>query len=270
VDAALYWLQRAAREEGVDPASLANDRGFAAVRAHPGWASVDRFLDRASRYWAASGRRAVVVMLPEARAPGPRPAILALHEDGGDPADFLTTGAYVRRARRVGAVFIGVSGTVPLGPMAYRWSDDPSANAERIAHALDETKGRTSIAEGKVMLIGFSQGAQVALETAVRDPDVYRGAIAMSPSGLGWHLGEVANHRALARQRYVIAYGSFESLDTLGTSQVDAELLRGLGSCVMRQPEWFYTRHTLPPDLGVRLPHWIDFVLGAGRACPVR
>lgn len=264
VTSSFYWLQRAALEEGVDPATAADDDDLAPLRADPRWAEVATFLGRASAHWASSGRHALVVItpdgLPTARAV---PVLVGLHDDGDEPDDFLDHDAYQRRALRLGVVFVGVSGTVPLGPKTYRWSFEPAENAKRIEEALAEARARVPLAADKVILFGFSEGAQAALEIAAREPARYRGAIAMSPGGLPWRISELAANPLIARQRYVIAVASFESLDAVGTSYVDADLLRGLGATVRVHTAWLYAVHALPPDFEVRLPQWIDFMLDA-------
>jgi predicted esterase len=154
-----------------------------------------------------------------------------------------------------------VSGPLARGPDAYDWSPDPAENARRVRDGIEQARASARIADDRIILFGFGEGAQASLDVAVREPDRYRGAIAMSPGNLRWRLDEVEPSPQIARQGYVIAFGSFEAFDTVGTSYVDASLLRDLGARVKVHTAWLYARHTLPPDFETRLPQWIDFVL---------
>lgn len=262
VSASLYWLQRGALEEGADPRAIDDEDDLAPVREDPRWPELRSFLGRASSYWAASGRRSVVLIAPE-RVPRARalPLVLALHDDGDEPADFLDEESHRRRAPRFGVIFAGVSGAIPLGPLTYRWSTVPDENLRHLRWALGEVQKRARTLEGDVILLGFSEGAQAALETAGLDPERYRGAIALSPRSLGELIAPIPPHPAVARQRYVITSVTFDSIDAVGTAYIDTDRLRGLGAAVKTHEAWFYGTHALPPDYELQLPRWVDYLL---------
>ena len=266
-EASLYWLERAAMEEGLDPQAIDKDRGLEILRRDPRWRTVRRFLGQAAAYWSKNGHADVMVLDREPAHGKTKAVVLWLHPSGAAPDDNLEQ-ACGTRARRDGFVCVGVSGTTALGPMTYRWSADPNDNARHIASLLDEARSR-GVQTGKpIVLMGLGEGAQVALETAARDPERYPGAIAMSPHGLAWHLNEIPADERPARQHYVLAFGSFEPLATVGTAYMDADLLRVLGAKVKVHTAWFYAKETLPPDLGVRLPEWLATIVDGKRLAP--
>ncbi|MFO0761347.1 MAG: hypothetical protein U0359_33020 [Byssovorax sp.] len=267
VNGALYWLLRAAIEEGVDPAAARDDEALAPLRNDLRWPAVSAFLDQTSAYWAASGRRTLLFITPDRRTPGrPLPLVVALHADGDEPADFLDPQTYRAWARKLGVAFVGVSATIPLGPRSFRWSHEPADNTAHLARAVEEITRRLRIPGAPVILLGFSEGAQAALVTAALDPERYRGAIALSPSSLGSPIAPIAPHPALAGQRYVVAYASFDSFDAVGTAYIDIDRLRELGAEVDSHTAWFYGTHGLPPDYELQFPKWIDRLVG--RAVP--
>src|SRR5207237_10438740 len=79
--------------------------------------------------------------------------------------------------------FVGISGRIAKGPRNDVWADDPDKDAQGLAEIDD----RLTVKKGHVITMGFSQGGQVGLEIAVRNPQLYAGSIAMSP-GANDHL----------------------------------------------------------------------------------
>ena len=76
---------------------------------------------------------------------------------------------------------VGVSGTLARGQQTFVWAVDAERDAQRVRNALAEVSDRVTVKPGHVIALGFSQGAQVGLEIAVRNPEEYAGAIALSP-----------------------------------------------------------------------------------------
>ena len=262
IDAALYWLERAAMEEGLDPGKIGDDRAFERVRRDARWKTVEAFLGRAAATWSGTRRSELALLDHQPGDAKTRAVVVWLHPNGDTQADDLER-VCPQTARRRGVVCVGMSGTTALGPATYRWSAEPNENADHIASLLDAAAGRGVDVERPIVLMGLAEGAQVALETAARDPARFRGAIALSPRGLAWHLDELRPDARRARQRYVVAFG-FDRFTTVGTSAVDVDLLRNLGAGVTRHPAWFYGKDSLPPDLDARLPQWVEAIV-AGR-----
>jgi phospholipase/carboxylesterase len=116
-----------------------------------------------------------------------RGAVIALHGRGGDPEDILEVG------RR-----IGVGDLAWLAPSAQENSWYPESftasleanepalgwTLERIGTLLDEAAGH-GLAPGRIVLLGFSQGACAAAEYAVRNARRYGGLVLFSGGLMG-------------------------------------------------------------------------------------
>lgn len=265
LDASFHWLERAAAEEGVDPDWAAQDTDLEALRNDARWAKVHPYLVKAAQYWAQSGIKKTLLVLPKGYRPGqPIPVVMGMHGMGSQPEDFV--GESVQRAADALTVaFVSVSGTVPRGPRKFVWSESPTRDRARLDEALAEVRDRVTVAPGQVILIGFSQGAQMAAEIAARDPRHFAGAIAMSPGLMTEHaLGGVPPSPELAQRRFVVVVGAGESKGNVQLAERDATRLRELGADVFHKPYAEQEQHSFSPDFDTALPIWIRYILGAG------
>jgi predicted esterase len=265
VDAALYWLQSAAANEGVDPAWAAFDADLATVRADPRWAKVEPYMRRVARHWMHRGEKKTLVTLPRGYKAGRAiPVVVSLHGFGASPDEF--TGPYFQQvATALSVAFVSVSGTVPVGPHTYKWAEFLDRDRARVEDALTELSSRLTVAEGKIVLMGFSQGAQIAAELAARHPTRYAGAIAMSPgTTTKLSLNDVPSSDELRNRRFVVVTGGGEGPSTLATTASDAKKLAALGADVFHKEYPGVSEHALPLDFSAAFPAWVRFILGSG------
>lgn len=270
VEAAFYWLQRAAKDEGVDAAWAAEDADLEVLRADARWAKVVEHLRAWNAWWEKSGRRVTLLVVPKGVSnEQPVPAVVGLHGFGSHPRDFADGEEYQALADRLGVAFVGVSGTVPIGPKTFRWAEDPAQDAARVASALAEVKNLVTITPGAVVLIGFSQGAQVAAELAARDPAAFAGAIVLSPgSREPVRLAEATKADAHAGRGFVVRVGAGEHPSNVAQADEVARALRALGCRVDEHAYEGMDEHTFPPDYLEKLGEWVTFCLGERRPQP--
>lgn len=263
-DAAFYWLQQAALEEGVDGVWAGQDADLESLRQDPRWGEVASWLVEVARWWGESGRRETLLVLPAGYQPGsPLGALVGLHGRGSHPQDFADAKEYQALADQLGLAFVGVSGTRPIGPRSFVWAEDPVADLARIQAALDEVAGRVRLDPGRTVLLGFSQGAQTALELAARHPDRFAGAIALSPGAqAGSQLEQVAPDPRLAQRGFVIVVGAGEPEASRTLARRDGERLRGLGARVEQRETQGQDEHAFPSDFPVKLGEWHAFAVG--------
>ena len=261
-DAAFYWLQKAAREEGVDQDWAVEDPDLLSLRADPRWPSAEEHLRECNLYWRHSGHQKLVVIRPFGYTKDrPLPVLVGLHGMGHNPDGFVSLERYQKLANQMQVVFVGVSGTIPRGRNSFVWSEDHQANARRVQEALDKVAQRVDIAEGQVVLFGFSQGAQAAAETAARDPRTFAGAIVMSPGGLEIALDDAVDSGSLGTQGFICTCGGEELRGNVYLTAEFARLLKRFGARVQHLPYPGVEDHALPEDYEEKLPEWVDFIL---------
>jgi predicted esterase len=263
LDPAVYWLQRAALEEGVDARMVSNDDDLESLRADGRWATLRAFLVQATRYWVGQRIEQIRVTVPAGYAVGRSiPVVVGLHGMGSVPEDFSGRWAQAT-ADALGVAFVSVSGTQSIGPHSFRWAESPDQDLARVDEALAEARDRVTAAEGQIVLLGFSQGAQMSAEIAARHPDEFVGAIVMSPGTLSDRSLDGAGRSGdLARHRFVVVAADGENPRTVARARADAERFTALGGDVFARLYPNVNEHAFPTDFTQALPRWIGFVLG--------
>jgi predicted esterase len=258
-DAAFYWLQVCALEEGLDSARAQHDEDLVALHRDARWPRVRQYLTACNSYFAAKPRPRTLLVLPNLYKKGTAiPAVVWLHGLGTHPGGFVNEGCQAY-ADLLNIAIVGVSGTVARGPRVYVWSEDPEQDARRVRDALAEVKDRVTIKPGHVITMGFSQGGQMALEIAVRYPEEYAGAIVMSP-GAQAHVQQVQPSPLLAGRGFVLVCGANEHPGNVKLTADDAAWLSAANARVKHTPYPGMTAHSFPPDFDERLPEWVKFI----------
>jgi pimeloyl-ACP methyl ester carboxylesterase len=244
------------------PARAWDDADFDAVRGLPGFeraraASMERL--KAAQDGA---RPELLTVLPA--GDGPSPLLLALH---GNNSSVRWHKAHWRGAALDGWL-VGMpqssqaSGPDSEGAVTFIWDDAPTAQREVLAHF--EALGRAyRVDERRIVLAGFSRGAEVAVELAVTGAIPVRGFIAVCPGGPltmepeGWE-PIIAEGKGRDLRGTVIMGG--KDRFGPGTERL-VELLRGVGiPCEFDiHPEM---GHDYPADFKARLGALLALALG--------
>lgn len=207
-DAAIYWLQRAAREDVCDVADLSVDERFIDLKKDKRWTPLLEFLRACEARWQETSFYRDVLTLPE-RYDGKSeiPLVIGLHGYGSVPEDF--TGAdFQKICNEQNIAFLGVSGRRPLGRHAFMWTESFEKDREHVENAIMRSHQHLKIASKRMLVIGFSQGGQLAAELAAFQPQQYRGCLSMSPgsryaSGL---IERLRSQSSLVGQRYFFTW----------------------------------------------------------------
>jgi predicted esterase len=261
IDAAFYWLQLAGLEDGVHAEWADQDPDLERLRDDPRWPRVRRFLDE-----CASGERLTELIIPSGYdGQAPLTTLVWLHGSNSHPG-IERNGCMEdiqALADREHIAVLGVSGTIPLGKAKFHWSEDPERDYQRIAAALAEIADRVKVRRGSVIALGFSQGAQVGLEVAVRHPEMFAGAVAVAPGAAqGSLLRRVAPSPSLTNRGFVIIGGDEDHPSRVQTAEADVQWLRYSGAKVSAR-NYPNLGHEFPPDFSPRLAEWIRFVESA-------
>jgi hypothetical protein len=182
-DASFYWLQQAAEKQGVDADWAREDSDLRNIHLDPRWPVVLKYLEEYNRFWEFSDVSETISVIPaNYDSTTPIPVVLGLHGLGSRAKGFVGP-EYQKWADELNVAIVGVSGSRPRGPASFVWSEDPEIDLKRIDAAIDELKDRLTVKEGSLVLFGFSQGAMMSAEIAIRHPDRFAGALVMSPGG---------------------------------------------------------------------------------------
>jgi predicted esterase len=129
----------------------------------------------------------------------------------------------------------------------------------RRSAALAEVADRVTVAPGKIILFGLTEGGQAALELAARAPERYAGAIAITP-GHGSGFVSSPPLPRLDDRRFVLVVGSNELRVTDHWAGLARDWLEGNGAQVWydRVPA---KRHQLPDDFVPRIKTWVTHIL---------
>ena len=198
-----------------------------------------QIMEEARRRVAARGFQPSLLVEPAARS-GLRPLLLVLH---GARSTAAATIPHWRPARDLGYTVAAGQASQPASADGFCW--DPPR--ERVWEDLNAIEALLP-AHGRVVLAGFSQGAWIALQTALRGHPFAAAGVVM----VGTFVGALANLEPASRRlRIAILNGADDAYtDRLGELQkvlsdrghhVTVELVLGLG-------------HAYPDDFAARLP----------------
>lgn len=258
LEAAFYWLQQAALEEGVSAAYADDDPDLAGLRSDPRWRQVEPFLQACTEYYSRQGEMRVSLIVPEGYDPGqPITTVVGLHGLGGSQ-EFVND-FYQPLADRLGLAFVGVSGSHPLGPRKFSWSEDREQDHRHVQKALESMHDKLTVRSGATLLFGFSQGAQMAFELAATHPESYRGALCLSPGRL--QKSELPPGGKPNRgQRYLLTAGAEEHPTTLASVDQDASWAKQAGVEVKVKLYPGVSEHAFPADFAEKLPDWLNWL----------
>jgi predicted esterase len=260
VEPAFYWLQRAAMEEGVDSRHAQVDTDLNSLRRDQRWEQVRTFLEGMNRYYKEAPIGRVALILPKGHDKAtPIPVVLWLHGHGATPEGFVNTEAQ-GFADELQVALVGVSGTKPRGPDSFVWAEDAARDGRRLREALAEVGDRVVPKKGCLVTIGFSQGAQVGLEVAVRAPEDYAGSIVLSP-GARSTLEEIKPMPALKGHVYILGCGEKEHHGNVELTLLDATYLRFRGAETILSIYPNESAHAFPRDFNKRFPEWVKLIL---------
>jgi predicted esterase len=180
-EVAVAALERAIALGWDDPEWMQRDTDLRSVRDHAGW-------DALKTAAQACREETVRVIVPEdLPADQPAPLIVALHGFGSNPREFA---AYWRTlAAKHGAVLAAPRGTAALGDRAqlhYGWfiagnprNLDVSGGERAVRDAIARAEKAHPIDTDHVVVVCFSQGADLAVRVVRADPGRYAGVVSL-------------------------------------------------------------------------------------------
>lgn len=270
VPAALYWLQDAAKDDGVDVDHAGRDRDLVEVRKDPRWPKLRTYLLAYQRHWESSGYSETSLVMPQNAVPHtPIPVFIGLHGLGDNARQFVSPERYQVMADKMGVAVLGVSGTRCRGKHTFVWSEDPSQDMARIDAALSEVAAQLTPAEGQLVLFGFSQGGMVSAELVARHPQRFAGAILLSPGSVsGADPSRLPRFPEGRRPGLVAVCGAGEHRATVNFTKGYAAAYQSRGARLYLKVYPGMKQHTFPPDFSEKFPVWGKFVLDPAAPAP--
>jgi predicted esterase len=259
IEEGIYWLQKAAQEEGVDPYHTLRDPDMNNLRLDSRYESLFNFLLDCRLYWYNQTKNESFLYLPDGHDKNKStPVLLLFHGYGDRPKLFLGDILTQELANAISIPILSISGPKLLGPKSFRWEEGPLDEA-RIDIAMKEIRDRVTIDPDKVIALGFSQGAQVSIEVSARNPKRYAGAIAISPGG-EFRLKQITPIPSLHNQSYFITVGGREAEGNIELAEENRDWLKKTRADVDYQVLTGHG-HQLPVKFAELLPKWVEAIL---------
>ncbi|MBL8114595.1 MAG: hypothetical protein JNK60_17065 [Acidobacteria bacterium] len=161
------------RDEDLDP--LRELPGFAEIE--PGIRANNAVALAAFQKKHAEGPKVLFFAPPEARAEGevkPLPVVVALHPSGGSAETFAPV--FRDMAREIGALLVVPEGVTPEGD-GYNWGVSEQGGW-LVTRAIEKARARYSIDEKRIVLAGWSNGANQGLLLGLERPELAMGIVA--------------------------------------------------------------------------------------------
>ncbi len=262
-DGAFYWLQEAAEKEGVDADHIRGDEDLTSLRGDPRYRQLFDYYQACRAHAAATTPPVSLLYLPkDFDAAEPTPVVVLLHGHGSRPAHFLGD-ATQRYADELDLPVVSVSGTRPHGPKSFGWAVNVEQDFAHLAAAVQKhaAAAKFTPAPGKLVAVGFSEGAQVGLEVAMNHPEAYAGAVAISP-GADDQFARFTPQPLLKSRLFVVVVGAAEHRGNVALARLDKATLdrAGVPSRLVVVPKG---GHALPPDFDTAFPEWVRDILDA-------
>ena len=239
-EAAMRWLQEAARRESCDIGDVESDEDFAALIKHPQWQEVRKDLQACAAKWRASSYARIVLTLPEGHARGKDiPLVVGMHGYGSLPEDFC--GEDIQKiCDDLGVAFLSVSGRGVMARNSFEWTEDVAADIAHVFSCMDAAREHVTEQRGACAVMGFSQGGQMAMQVLAMHPQRFCGALAMSPgsrhaSRLSLALANLPV-QAMSDKTVFVSWITAEGAGMAQRCREDAAMFRKSGAKAIAQP----------------------------------
>ena len=199
----------------------------------------------------------------------PYPLVVWLHGGGGNERDLLTAMPMISQRNYIGLSFRGpLSFRDPLSlrdtaaadsqqPDGYHWPSTADELAEfetSLYEAVCNLRREYHVHSERVFLAGFDEGATVALELFLRQPQRYGGAVCLAGT-FPQSRRALTRFRDLRNKRVLIASGSADSVSTPADNVQAGRLLHSAGMSVSTRI--VDASHEITPTMLRQIDHWI-------------
>ncbi|RMQ50914.1 Phospholipase/carboxylesterase protein [Pseudomonas cichorii] len=167
-----------------------------------------------------------------------KPLIIFIHGYGSNEADLFDLKDHLPR----GYNYLSVQAPTELRPGSYKWftrkpdavvydgvTEDLKSSGQLLTKFISQATKKYRTQPGKVFLVGFSQGAMMSYEVALRDPELVGGFAALSGRLLPVLASSLKPQERLKTLKVFIGHGT-EDHPVIYASAPEAEtILKSLG-----------------------------------------
>ncbi|MGC5704016.1 alpha/beta fold hydrolase [Pseudomonas sp. NFXW11] len=165
-----------------------------------------------------------------------QPLVIFLHGYGSNEADLFG----LREGLPAGYTYLSARAPQTLEEDSFQWfqrkgqgpydgvTEELASSAELIGEFIRAAQAKYHTQADKVVLVGFSQGAVMAYEVGLRQPQSVRGIAALSGKILPLLAGQVQSSPALQRLGIFIGHGTLDQRLPYSDAEAANRLLRRL------------------------------------------
>lgn len=253
-----FWNNRLAlRGDAGHPAGDAGPRSFSDESRNEARGEFRGGSSRANQLTDRAGRPVCLFVPEHYEAKYAYPLIVWLHGGGGNERELLTALPMISQRNYIGLSFRGTSPAKSKPRGGYHWStaDDDLAEFQRgLYEAVCDLRRRYHVHSERVFLAGFDEGATLALDLFLRQPEWYGGAICLG--GRFPQSGHaLARFRDLHDKRVLVATGAHDSISTPADNVRAGRLLHAAGLSVSTRI--VEAGHEVTRTMLRQIDHWI-------------
>lgn len=200
--------------------------------------------------------------------PGPPPLLVMLHGFGSNEGDLLGLVPYLDERLHIASA----RGPLRVEAGAYGWYRVSHTAGGPIVHEGEEHESRKLVARfidemiethgadpKRIFVLGFSQGATLALSLALTVPEKLRGTLAMSGRVMRELTGTIAEAESIAGAPIFMGHGLHDDVIPIGRARSSREFLAGLDVDLTYRE--YPTAHQISPDMLTHANEWLRAAL---------
>jgi predicted esterase len=256
---AFEWLNKSVDRGWDDASHMRVDTDLDSLRDLPEFAAIiERVMElRKPKLDKARTSEPIVILPPNHDKTKAATVIVALHGYGSNADSFSST--WKETAAEMNAILVVPRAITSVSENGYSWDAIDVADAI-VSSALEQVKKSHKVAEGRVVLTGFSQGGYMAFNLGRLHPDRFAGVIPVA----GMFVPASASPSGSSTKnwpKYFIMIGDADRERTVESNRQATDVLRSAGVSV-KLKTYPGLGHQFPPDHTKELVKAVRFVLG--------
>lgn len=268
-DGAIYWLQQAGINTSVIWDEVRQEDDFSALHADVRWIKLGEWLRLCELHHQIDCKPVTSILIPAGYDPKkdqPLNVVIWFHQNRSRPDRILDPKSesfdFQLAANRLNVAFLAISGTNALSKNVFDWADDETENYQRVCEAIEALKSKVQIKPRGIINLGIEEGAGVGLELALKHPELFAGAIALSRTDYFWDHDDLVETKQINSLGVVISYSDKDEVQK-ELAETDVKLMKRLNAKYIESKSNDESWVVIPSDLNQKLPGWLKFIIEA-------